>query len=207
MKITDAVISEFFGKGKGFAVQSIKRWGGFIKDEEDLDGSVYRAIRYLVSARDRAIEFENEVHMVNYMMRCCYWGWCEVLKQNQKNLVVTESQLIPKDADPDFVPKVTEPTCEMIETFTDGKFSFREHVRNMLLHKFGPLTVEVFERTVIGGEKFKDVAESMEKSPSWVENRKKLAQLYLSRKLKGFAEKNGYRKRRFEDIIGRIQHA
>jgi len=37
MKITDAVISEFFGKGKGFAVQSIKRWGGFIKDEEDID--------------------------------------------------------------------------------------------------------------------------------------------------------------------------
>jgi len=207
MKITDKVISDFFGKSKGFAVKSIKRWGGFIKNDEDLDAAIYHAVNHLVSARNREIEFENEVHMINYMMRCCYWGWCTALTKNKKDLLVFESELIPAGADEDFKnPKISEPSCEMPEAGATGAFSLQQRLTEMVRHKLGQRSAEIFERTIAGEEPVKNLAIEFECRVSWIEDRRKIIKRYLSRKTLNYATLSGYRKNRIEDTIGVIQN-
>ena len=207
MKITDEVISDFFGKGKGFVVQSIKRWGGFIKREEDLDAAVFHAIKTIISARDREIEFDDEVHMVNYMMRCCYWGWCDVLNQKKKDLIVIESELIPKDADDDFQPKITEPSCEMPDLKLDGPNSLVGKLTQLVMDRFGPFGVEVFERTIAGEETVREMAKSVGKTPQWIDQKRRMIKIYLSFRVRKYSIQIGYQKPKPGDTICRIQYA
>lgn len=190
MKITDDVIVKFFGHGRGFTMTSIKRWGGFIKDEDDLEYAQFHAIRNAVSAKDREIEFENEVHMVNYLMKNCYWGWCEAVKRRLRLPVVLESQLIPAGAEEDRSPvNKLEESVEPKEIVLDPH---RLHgiAKHFVLQELGPVSASIFELHYVNELIVKDVAKELELKPEIVRSRLTTIKRLLNRRLKHFASNN-----------------
>ena len=198
MKITDDVITKFFGNGKGFVMTSIKRWGGFIKEEDDLDHAQFQAIRAAVSAKNREVEFENEVHMVNYLMRNCYWGWCDAVKKRMECPVILESQLIPAGADDDWTPN------NKLEEHVDPKdlvldpHRLHSIAKQFVLDQIGPLSASIFELHYIKELVIKDIAKELDISSESVRGRLNTINRLLFRRLKHVANKE-YRigKRRF----------
>jgi hypothetical protein len=190
MKITDDVITKFFGNGKGFTMTSIKRWGGFIKEEDDLDHAQFQAIRAAVSAKNREVEFENEVHMVNYLMKTCYWGWCEAVKKRLETPVVLESQLIPDWADDDYVrPDKFEESVEPKEIVLNPH-RLHEVAKRLVLHKLGPTYARIFELYHVNELALKDISKEIGLSVSAIGNRLSTIRRLLHRRFKSFANRD-----------------
>jgi DNA-directed RNA polymerase specialized sigma24 family protein len=190
MKITDDVITKFFGNGKGFVMTSIKRWGGFIKEEDELDHAQFNAIKSAVSAKDREVEFENELHMVNYLMKICYWGWCDAVKKRLRNpTVILESQLIPAWADDDYVQ-----TNKLEESVDPKDLVLEPHrlhaiAQQFVLDKLGPFSASIFELHYIREFVIKDIAKELEVSTESVRSRLNTINRLLLRRLKHIAHK------------------
>jgi hypothetical protein len=190
MKITDEVIVKFFGNGRGFVMVSIKRWGGFVSHEDDLEHAQFCAIRSAVSAKNRELEFENEVHMVNYLMKTCYWGWCEAVKKRLETPVVLESQLIPDWADDDYVrPDKFEESVEPKEIVLNPH-RLHEVAKRLVLHKLGPTYARIFELHHVNELALKEISKEIGLSVSTITTRLSTIRRLLHRRFKSFANRN-----------------
>lgn len=192
MKITDQVIAKFFGEGRGFTMIAIKRWGGFIKTEDELEWAHYRAIVSAISAKDREIEFDDEVHMVNYLMRCCYWGLCDYLKNGNRVKLVLESDMMSEDDSDNVRWNLLEPTCEIIDLTEKSQYTLSSQIRSLVLDKFGEEKTIIYDRLIAGHAKIKDVAIELNRNRSWVDCHKRTIERYLRFKLKGLAQDFGH---------------
>lgn len=196
MKITDDVIVKFFGQGKGFTMTSIKRWGSFIKNEDDLDHAHYHAIRNAVSAKDREIEFDNEVHMVNYLMRLCYWGWCEAIKTRLKVPILLESQLVPAGEDEDTFSTRLEESVEPTELVLKP-FRLHEISSAIVKERLGEVAAQIFDLHYVKELEVKIISKKMNLTEQQVRSKIGIITRLLTRRLKTFARTDYqiYRKR------------
>ena len=155
MKITDAILTKFFGSGRGFTVQSIKRWGGFVKNEKVLEDTHYIAISRLISTRNNEKEFENELHMVNYMQRVCYWAWCEVIKRNlasDESLLILESDLVNEGDEDKAYSRMPEPSVEAV--YPDG---ISAKALEIIDRELNPIAVDIARKCILGTDTPKGV--------------------------------------------------
>lgn len=162
MKITDDVIQKFWGEGRGFVVAGLTRWGGFVKDEDLLDEVYYLSLKMAISARDRNKEFETELHMVNYMMRLCYWSWCKASEHQMKHqsLIINESQLIPKDADEGFKPRLLEPSEDQPDLNNKSTYLI-EFGAKLIREKFGDDAESVYRLCILGDSTIKEASDKL----------------------------------------------
>lgn len=189
MQITDEIISKFFGSGMGFTMTSIKRWGGFIKNDDELDAVHFLAITKAVSAKNRQVEFDNEVHMVNYLMRLCYWSWCEVVKIKLRLPIVLESQLVPAEADEEW-----QPSIRLDEGFVPEVPEIEPHrlhriAKDAIVDRFGEQHGQIFQLYHVEEMQKKDIAKLMGLSNERVQDRLRSINRLLSIKFREFAQR------------------
>lgn len=182
MLITNEVIQKFWGNGNGFVVTSIKRWGGFISDESILEQAYHKSLVSAIKLRDKAKAFEDELHMVNYLMRVCYWSWCDAVtdwKQGDGENVISESKLIPKDADPDFKPSIIEPYELPVEPNM-----LIETSKKLVEYKFGYASKKLFEMCILEHTTLTDAAEELGLSYNIARARLRVLTNYLKKNLR-----------------------
>lgn len=182
MLVTDQVIEKFWGNGNGFVFKSIKRWGGFISEEAILENAYHASLVAAIRLRDKGKEFTDELHMINYLMRVCYWSWCDAVtkwKEGDGANVISESKLIPKDADPDFKPAILEPYDMPIEPNI-----LTEKAVQLVQYKFGNLAKLVFEQCILEHRTAVDVSKDLEISVQVVSAKLRASTNYLKRNLR-----------------------
>lgn len=187
MKITDDVIVKFFGNGKGFTMTSIKRWGGFIKHEDELECAQFHALKSAISAKNREIEFEDEVHMVNYMMRTCYWGWCIAVKERLRLPLLLESQLIPEGSDDDWQSPLKREEPVPPKEFILNPHRLHLIAMNLVIDQLGELSGQIFELHYIKEMEIKLIAKTLGISNERVRSRLSTIDRLLARRLKTLA--------------------
>lgn len=193
MKVTDEVIEKFWGTGNGFIVASIKRFGGVVIDEEVLNEAYYRSLRVAIRVRDTQKEFENELHMINYLMRSCYWSWCEATRkwfEGDGYNVINETALIPKWADEDYRPIYTELTEEQPEMSIN---KLGELAINLVRIKYDDLAADVCREHFVKGLPVKEVIQNLGMSDGMVRARIRVIHNYLRLKFKDHAVEHGFR--------------
>lgn len=191
MKITDSVIQKFWGQGKGFVVASLTRWGGFVQDEDTLDDAYFTSLTKAISARDRGKVFEDELHMINYMMRLCYWAWCEASERRmQRSIVVSESSLYPEGAEDDFRPKVIELSEDQPDLHNKSQYLI-DYAEKLINDKFGYYAVQLYRRCIIDGQKIKEVAEDLELTVSKAGALIRVTNNLLKKRLESHAKQYG----------------
>jgi hypothetical protein len=181
MKVTDRVIEKFWGTGNGFTVASIKRFGGVVISEDVLNEAHYRSLKVAIRVRDTQKEFENELHMINYLMRSCYWSWCEATRkwfEGDGYNVINETALIPKWADEDYRPIYTELTDEQPE---------------MSINKLGELAINLIRIKYDDLAAVKEVIQNLGMSDGMVRARIRVIHNYLRLKFKDHAVEHGFR--------------
>jgi hypothetical protein len=152
MQITDEVISRFWGKGKGFVVTSIKRYGGVFANEELLEEAHYLSMVSAMKARDTNKVFESELHMINYMMRLCYWASCKAYEDLGKRVsTLNESDLIYDDL-------TNTPIMKAVSDLIEDPDSFNESVITQVRERYGDHFAEITKLSIIEGLSVKETA-------------------------------------------------
>lgn len=192
MKITDEVIQKFWGEGKGFVVAGLTRWGGFVQDEDTLDDTYFTSLTNAIRTRDRGKEFENELHMINYMMRLCYWAWCEASERRMnRSFIIAESKLYPAESDEDFKPRLIEPSEEQPDLAKKSTYLI-DLSANIIREKFGDDAVEVYRLCIVGDSKLKDAAAQIGISISKVGALIRVINILLRKRLSSHARELGF---------------
>ena len=188
MKITDDIIVKFFGHSntRGFTVQSIKRYGGFIRTEEDLEDAHYLAMKALISARDRGKEFVDELHMINYMQQSCYFAWCTVGKRRLngiEDITVNQSSLIVSDDDGSEYTRFVEPGVDPVYPNL-----LTSRVLGMAMEKFGQIGANVVQACIIDSLTPSEAAKKLGVKTEKVKMYLRVCTSHLKKMLKNEAE-------------------
>lgn len=198
MKITDEIIQKFWGEGRGFVVAGLTRWGGFVQDEDLLDDVYFTSLTSAISARDRGKEFETELHMINYMMRLCYWAWCEASERRMnRSFIISESRLYPTDSDSDFKPRIIEPSEEQPDLNSKSVY-LTEFAAKLIKSKYGDDAVAVYRLCILGDTKLKDAANLIGITISKVGAYIRVINILLRKRLESHAREYG--------LIGRLSY-
>jgi len=153
MKITNEVISNFWGNGNGFIVASIKRYGGSFATEDILEKAHYESMVLAILAKNKNKEFESELHMINYLMRLCYWSCCKVYREYQK----LDQYIRPES---DFNQESGQnPILNSVSTLTQDSSLFVESSLKHVKLKFGKQGVEIARLFLIEGHSIKEISD------------------------------------------------
>lgn len=183
MRITDEILVKFFGHSdsRGFTVQSIKRYGGFIRTEEDLEDAHYLAMKALISARDRGKEFDDELHMINYMQKSCYFSWCTVGKNRMNGIegvTVSNSSMMIGEGDDEYC-RVPEPGVEPV--YPD---LLTERVLSLAREKFGEVGADVVRACVIDSLSLAEAGRKLNLKPDRVKSYLRVCMIHIKRSLR-----------------------